>query len=80
MSALPVIDWRATGQSRIHDFGVVSFGPGKEIDAGEGGVLLCKHRQHLNRAISMSQHPIRQIVAGVTQLDAVSVAFTPSQL
>jgi dTDP-4-amino-4,6-dideoxygalactose transaminase len=45
--------------------GVLSFGPGKAIDAGEGGVLVTDEEHLWREAVRTSQHPLRQLRAGI---------------
>jgi dTDP-4-amino-4,6-dideoxygalactose transaminase len=47
----------------------LSFGPGKPIDGGEGGALVTRDRQQLLAAIRLTQHPVRQRLAGITEPD-----------
>jgi hypothetical protein len=44
---------------------VLSLGPGKQIDAGEGGVLLLATGQLHDRATGYACHPLRQLLAGL---------------
>lgn len=53
--------WRLAGWDAL----VLSFGPGKPIDAGEGGVLVLRDQQRYGRALRLTQHPIRQRLNGV---------------
>ncbi len=41
------------------DFVALSFGRGKLLNAGEGGALICRRRELYERAIRVSQHPLR---------------------
>jgi dTDP-4-amino-4,6-dideoxygalactose transaminase len=43
----------------------VSFGPGKPVDGGGGGMLLTDNPASWRRAVELSQHPARQLLAGV---------------
>lgn len=51
------------------DVGVYSFGPGKIIDAGEGGLVVCRDRQVYERAVAITQHPLRQTLEGLIPQD-----------
>jgi len=42
-----------------------SFGPGKPIDAGEGGLACFAHQSDYDRALQATQHPVRQLLNGV---------------
>jgi dTDP-4-amino-4,6-dideoxygalactose transaminase len=48
------------------DVAVLSLGPGKHIDAGEGGVLLFRTVSLHHRAIAAACHPLRNLLAGTT--------------
>jgi dTDP-4-amino-4,6-dideoxygalactose transaminase len=50
----------------LGDVAVLSLGPGKQIDAGEGGVLLSADLLLHQRAMAAACHPVRQLVSGVT--------------
>jgi len=41
------------------DYVAMSFGRGKLYSIGEGGALLCQTRTHYERAVAVSQHPLR---------------------
>ena len=47
---------------RWGDFAVFSFGPGKLIDAGEGGLLVARSAELRERALLVAQHPLRQAI------------------
>jgi dTDP-4-amino-4,6-dideoxygalactose transaminase len=47
------------------DFAAFSLGPGKTIDAGEGGILIAGGKQLHKRAIGRIAPPLRQVLAGV---------------
>jgi len=59
------------------DAAVLSLGPGKQIDAGEGGVLLCDGRARHDRAVAIACHPLRQLLAGLPGLEAAELAIRP---
>jgi dTDP-4-amino-4,6-dideoxygalactose transaminase len=48
----------------LADIQVMSFGPGKPLSLGEGGVLLCRDERIYQRAVSLSQHPERCVAEG----------------
>lgn len=50
----------------LGDVAVLSLGPGKRIDAGEGGVLLCRTTRLHKRAMAAACHPLRNLLAGTT--------------
>jgi len=54
--------------------GVFSLGPGKLIDAGEGGVLVTDDAGIYARAVSLSQHPARQLRSGASANDLALTA------
>ena len=43
----------------IGDFVALSFGRGKLLTAGEGGALICRTRKLYEKAVRLSQHPLR---------------------
>jgi hypothetical protein len=49
----------------LGDLAVLSLGPGKHIDAGEGGVLVCADAASHSAAVGIACHPLRHLVAGV---------------
>lgn len=58
----------------LGDAAVCSFGPGKIIDAGEGGLVACSdHDVHL-RMVAATQHPAGQVVRGVDAPDLTNLA------
>lgn len=65
------LDGRLAGT--LGDLAVLSLGPGKQIDAGEGGVLLCADEAAYAAAVSRTCHPLRQLLQGVR--DAAPDAF-----
>jgi dTDP-4-amino-4,6-dideoxygalactose transaminase len=42
-----------------------SFGPGKIVDAGEGGLVAFENPDLHRRAVMLSQHPLRQLLSGI---------------
>lgn len=52
------VDGRRTGL--WGDFGVFSLGPGKLLEAGEGGVLVARSEELHEAALLVAQHPLRQ--------------------
>ncbi|MFE3188006.1 DegT/DnrJ/EryC1/StrS family aminotransferase [Nocardia sp. NPDC059240] len=71
------IDGLRTGT--MGDLAVISFGPGKRIDAGEGGVLLVRDPQHHRRALSACVHPLRATLLGL-EADHRSTIMRPHPL
>lgn len=57
------LDGRPVGT--FGDFAVFSLGPGKTIDAGEGGILLTSSVEMHQRAIRRTAHPLRQLLTGL---------------
>jgi len=57
------LDKRLAGT--LGDIAVMSLGPGKHIDAGEGGVLLFADRDTRDAAVAVACHPLRQMLDGV---------------
>ena len=51
----------------VGDYAAFSLGPGKAVSAGEMGLLVSANRRRHLAAVSVSQHPIRQMVSGITQ-------------
>jgi len=51
----------------LADIQVMSFGPGKPVSLGEGGVLLCRDERMYQRAVSLSQHPERCVAEGIAR-------------
>jgi dTDP-4-amino-4,6-dideoxygalactose transaminase len=50
-----------------------SLGPGKMIDAGEGGVLVTDDPELYGAAISITQHPTRQLLEGVAPIEKMGI-------
>jgi dTDP-4-amino-4,6-dideoxygalactose transaminase len=69
------LDGRLAGT--MGDVAVLSLGPGKQIDAGEGGVLLCDDLADHDRAVMIACHPLRQLLAGLPGPDPAALAIRP---
>jgi dTDP-4-amino-4,6-dideoxygalactose transaminase len=69
------LDGRLAGT--LGDAAVLSLGPGKQIDAGEGGVLLCDRVARHEQAIAAACHPLRQLLTGMPDPDPVAFAIRP---
>jgi DegT/DnrJ/EryC1/StrS aminotransferase family len=69
------LDGRLAGT--MGDAAVLSLGPGKQIDAGEGGVLLCGDRAGYDRAVMIACHPLRQLLAGLPDPDPAALGIRP---
>jgi hypothetical protein len=69
------LDGRLAGT--MGDAAVLSLGPGKQIDAGEAGVLLCGDRAGYDRAVAIACHPLRQLLAGLPGPDPSALAIRP---
>ncbi len=53
------------------DAATLSFGPGKPIDAGEGGALIVREQAVHERAVQLTQHPLRQQLTGLSDTNVV---------
>jgi dTDP-4-amino-4,6-dideoxygalactose transaminase len=51
------------------DFAAFSLGPGKTIDAGEGGILIAASEQMHKRVLGRTAPALRQVLAGVNPAD-----------
>jgi dTDP-4-amino-4,6-dideoxygalactose transaminase len=69
------LDGRRAGT--LGDVAVLSLGPAKPIDAGEGGILLCRTAALSKRAIGFACHPLRNLLAGTTRSDPRALAIRP---
>jgi dTDP-4-amino-4,6-dideoxygalactose transaminase len=61
----------------LGDVAVLSLGPGKHIDAGEGGILLCRTAALHKHAITVACHPLRNLLAGTTRTDSRALVMRP---
>ena len=61
----------------LGDVAVFSLGPGKLIDAAEGGVLACGDAGTHRAAMGLACHPLRQLVAGMPDADPWALAMRP---
>ena len=61
----------------LGDLAVLSLGPGKHIDAGEGGVLLCADEEAHAAAIAVACHPLRHLLAGIRDATPVTLIMRP---
>jgi hypothetical protein len=59
------------------DAAVLSLGPGKQIDAGEGGVLLLATEHLHGRATAYACHPLRQLLAGHSEPAPAALGMRP---
>jgi len=59
----------------LGDVAVFSLGPGKPIDAGEGGVLVCGDTSAYRVAVGLACHPLRQLLAGIPDADPRALAM-----
>lgn len=48
----------------LGDAAAFSLGPGKHIDAGEGGLAVFARSEHWTDAVAATQHPVRAVMAG----------------
>jgi hypothetical protein len=61
----------------LGDVAVLSLGPGKHIDAAEGGVLLCGDAASYETAVGLACHPLRRLVTGVPGTHPESLSLRP---
>lgn len=61
----------------LGDVAVFSLGPGKQIDAGEGGVLLLADCELYRAAVQACCHPVRQLLSGVDTVDTGRFSMRP---
>jgi hypothetical protein len=61
----------------LGDLAVLSLGPGKHLDAGEGGVLLCADSRFHEAAVALACHPLRHLLAGVRDAPLDTLAMRP---
>jgi len=59
------------------DMAILSLGPGKPLDAGEGGVLLSDGYARHDRAVAIACHPLRQLLTGLPDPDPAALAIRP---
>ena len=64
----------------LGDMAVLSLGPGKPLDAGEGGVLLSDGYARHDRAVAIACHPLRQLLTGLSDPDPAALAIRPHPL
>jgi dTDP-4-amino-4,6-dideoxygalactose transaminase len=71
-------DGRPTGT--LGDLAVFSFGPGKTIDIGEGGMILARNWTLWERLVLVGTHPLRQMTAGLDDECPDALALRPHPL
>jgi hypothetical protein len=59
----------------LGDLAVFSLGPGKQIDAGEGGVVICSDEAAWEHTVAVSAHPIRARLSGVNQVPGMAMTM-----
>lgn len=64
----------------LGDAAVLSLGPGKQLDAGEGGVLICCDEARHKAATRLACHPLRNIVKGISKMDPSALSIRPHPL
>ena len=69
------LDRRLAGT--MGDAAVLSLGPGKQIDAGEGGVLLSDGAAYHEQAVAAACHPLRQLLTGLPGADPAAFSIRP---
>jgi len=57
------------------DYAVCSFGPGKVLDTEDGGVVATKSRAAFERCVRLSQHPLRQKLEGIEEINLFTLAL-----
>lgn len=62
----------------LGDLAVLSFGPGKRLDAGEGGMVVARDPDLLRAVIAASAHPMRQLLAGADPIEPAALAVRPT--
>lgn len=84
--AIPVLEDCAQSFGAVHGHhpvgtmgagAVHSLGPGKRIDAGEGGVIVLGDDERFERAVRLACHPIRQLLTGITDPTTTNLACRP---
>lgn len=66
------------GGARVGSFGdaaVCSFGSGKIVDAEDGGLVASSRRSVFERCVQASQHPLRQTLVGVDEVNVATLAL-----
>ena len=61
----------------LGDLAVFSLGPGKHIDAAEGGVLICADAERYRAAVGIACHPLRQLLDGVPDAGPQALSMRP---
>jgi len=69
------LDGRVVGT--MGDAAVLSFGPMKQVDAGEAGVLILSDVAAYRAALRCAAHPVRQVLAGVLEPEAATFSVRP---
>lgn len=62
------------------DFAVFSFGPGKPIDIGEGGMILASDWRRWESVVQQAGHPLRQLFGGIDRPSFVGASCRPHPL
>jgi dTDP-4-amino-4,6-dideoxygalactose transaminase len=61
----------------LGDAAIFSFGPGKTISTGEGGMVVMRNWQVYEQLLCIAAHPVRQIVAGLTTSNLLGLSIRP---
>jgi DegT/DnrJ/EryC1/StrS aminotransferase family len=69
------LDGRAAGS--LGDVAVLSLGPGKQVESGEGGVLICGDTGLYQAAVAIACHPLRQLLTGTPDGDPGALSMRP---
>jgi dTDP-4-amino-4,6-dideoxygalactose transaminase len=69
------LDGRPAGS--LGDVAVLSLGPGKHIESGEGGVLICGDIGLYRAAVAITCHPLRQLLTGTPAWDPAALSMRP---
>ena len=69
------LDGRPAGS--LGDAAVLSLGPGKQVEPGEGGVLICRDAGLYRAAVAIACHPLRQLLSGTPDGDPGALSMRP---
>jgi dTDP-4-amino-4,6-dideoxygalactose transaminase len=64
----------------LGDAAVFSFGPRKQIDAGEGGMVLTRDWELQTEVLRLGAHPARQLIGGETNVEFAGFSLRPHPL
>jgi hypothetical protein len=69
------LDGRRAGL--LGEMAVLSLGPGKQLDAGEGGVLVSDTLERHRRAVAQACHPLRHLLSGLVDASPAPFGIRP---